>query len=128
MIVLDTHAWIWWTSDPTRLGRRAQRTLKTARRIGVPAICCLEVARLAVRGRITLDRPVLDWMLDALAVPRVELIPLTPAIATRAADLPAEFPGDAADRLIVATALVEHGSVITKDARVADAGVIETLW
>lgn len=128
MIVLDTHAWIWWTSEPARLGRRAQRALKTARRIGVPAICCLEVARLAARGRIRLDRPVLEWMFDALAMPRVELIPLTPAIATRAADLPAEFPGDPADRLIAATALVEHGSVITKDTRIASADVLETLW
>lgn len=67
-------------------------------------------------------------MLDALALPRVELIPLTPAIATRAADLPLEFPGDQADRLIVATALVEHGRVVTKDSRIVGAGLLETLW
>ena len=67
-------------------------------------------------------------MLDALAVPRVELIPLTPAIATRAADLPPEFPGDPVDRLIVASALVEHGRVVSKDDRIAGAGAVETIW
>mgnify|MGYP002262213607 CR=1 FL=1 len=32
-------------------------------------------------GRISLDRAVLEWLDDALALPRVELLPLTPAIA-----------------------------------------------
>ena len=50
MIVLDTHAWIWWASDPARLGRRARAALEAADRVGVPAVCCFEVAAAAARG------------------------------------------------------------------------------
>ena len=128
MTILDTHAWIWWTSEPARLGRAARRMLDGAKRIGVPAICCLEIAALAVRGRITLDRPPLEWMLEALAADRVELIPLTPAIAARAAELPASFRGDPADRLIVATTIVEGATLITKDDGIRESGVVETVW
>ena len=128
MIVVDTHAWIWWLSDATRLGKRARRELETANRVGVPAICCLEVAALAARGRIALDRPPLDWLNDALAVRRVELMALSPAVAVRAAQLPVTFPGDPADRLIVATALVEGASVVTRDNRIRRAAVVETIW
>ena len=91
--MLDTHAWIWWASEPGTLGRVARREIDRARKIGVPAICCLEVATLAARGRISLDRSPLQWMDDALALPRVDLLPLTPAVAIKAAELPANFPG-----------------------------------
>jgi PIN domain nuclease of toxin-antitoxin system len=126
--VVDTHAWIWWVSQPSRLGKGARHALEQASRVGVPAISCLEFAALAARGRITLDRPPLDWILDALALPRFELLPLTPAVAVKAAGLPADFPGDPADRLIVATALIEAAPLVTKDDRVRRSGVAETVW
>jgi PIN domain nuclease of toxin-antitoxin system len=68
---LDTPAVIWRGAEPGRLGKGARRALEDARRIGVPAIACLEVAAPAQRGRITLDRPPLDWMQAALSLPRV---------------------------------------------------------
>ena len=128
MIVLDTHAWIWWTSEPGALGRVARREIDRARKIGVPAICCLEVATLAARGRISLDRSPLQWMDDALSLPRVDLLPLTPAVAIKAAELPANFPGDPADRLIAATAILESALLITKDERMKESAVVRTAW
>lgn len=128
MTVIDTHVWLWWLSEPGRLTKAARRALETAQRIGVPAICCLEVATLAAKGRITLDRPALDWMRDALAAPRVELLPLTPAVAARAAGLPAAFPGDPADRLIVATAIIEAATLVTKDDRIRQSETVRTIW
>jgi PIN domain nuclease of toxin-antitoxin system len=128
MTVLDTHAWIWWVSEPARLGKRARRILDGKTRVGVPAICCLEVATLAARGRITLDRPPLEWIHDALAQPQVELLALTPAVAVKAAALPSSFPGDPADRLIVATTLIESANLVTKDDRIRRSGLVETIW
>lgn len=128
MTVLDTHAWIWWVSDPARLGKHARQIVERATRLGVPAICCLEAATLAVRGRITFDRPALKWIHDALALPRVELLSLTPAVAVKAAGLPPTFPGDPADRLIVATALLEHAALVTKDDRIRRSSAVETVW
>lgn len=128
MIVVDTHAWVWWTSAPARVGKAARRALERAKRIGVPAICCLEVAVLANRGRISLDRPALEWLQDALGSGRFDLLPLTPAVAVKAADLPADFPGDPADRLIVATAILESGVLVTRDNRIQDSALVRTLW
>ncbi len=128
MIVLDTHAWIWWVSDPARLGNKGRRDIEHARTIGIPAICCLEVSVLAARGRIRLDRPTLEWIHDTLALPRVELLPLTPAIAVKAAELPAMFPGDPADRLIAATAVLESAAIVTKDGRIRGFAGVRTVW
>ena len=60
MIVLDTHAWLWWVSDPAKLGRSAKREIEKTSRIGVPAICALEVAVSVSRGRLSLDRATLS--------------------------------------------------------------------
>ena len=83
MIVLDTHAWLWWVSDPSRLSRAAHRRIRAATQIGISAISCLEVATAVTKGRITLDRAVLDWLEQALSLPKLELIPLTPLIAVK---------------------------------------------
>jgi PIN domain nuclease of toxin-antitoxin system len=128
VIVLDTHAFLWWVSDPARLGKMARREIGRAGRIGVPAICGLEIAVSARRGRIVLDRATLDWLQDALALPRVELLPLTPAVAVKAADLPEAFPGDPADRVIAASAILQSAPLVTKDERIHAFEGVRCVW
>jgi PIN domain nuclease of toxin-antitoxin system len=128
MIVLDTHVWLWWVSEPNLLGKDASREIKRADRIGVSAISCLEVATAASKGRIGLDRGVLDWIEQALALPRVELMPITPRVSVKATQLGAEFHGDPADRIIVATALLEAAVLITKDFRIQKYPAVPTVW
>lgn len=128
MILLDTHAWLWWVADPSKLSRKAYAEIKRADRIGISAISCLEVATAAAKGRISIDRGVLDWLEQALAQPAVELLPLTPAISVKATQLGAAFHGDPADRIIVATALLEAAVLVTKDARILNYAAVPTIW
>jgi PIN domain nuclease of toxin-antitoxin system len=127
VIILDTHAWIWWVSDPSRLGRRGRAAIDAADRIGIPAVCCFEVAAALARGRISLDRAPLEWLEQALALPRVQLRPLTPSVAVRATQLGA-FHGDPADRLIVATALIDGTTLVTKDKHIREYATVTTIW
>ncbi len=127
MIVLDTHAWLWWVSEPKRLGAKARRALEAADRIGIPAVSCFEVAALVARGRITLDRAPLDWLQQALSLPRVDMLALTPLVAVKATQL-GRFHGDPTDRLIVATALLASAPLVTKDARIREYAALQTIW
>jgi PIN domain nuclease of toxin-antitoxin system len=82
MIVLDTHAWVWWLTKPAKLGKKAARALARASRIGVPAICPWEVAMKAEAKKLRFDRAYDAWIEDTLAEDsRVELVPLAPRIA-----------------------------------------------
>jgi PIN domain nuclease of toxin-antitoxin system len=128
VIVLDTHVWLWWVSDPSRLSRAAHRSIRTATQIGISAISCLEVATAVAKRRITLDREVLDWLEQALALPRVELLPLTPLIVVKATQLGNDFPGDPADRVIAATSLVESAPLVTKDSKVHASAAVTVIW
>ena len=128
MIVLDTHAWVWWVSTPANLSRAAKRHITAAPRIAISAISCLEVATAVAKGRMSLDRGTLDWIEEALALPRVELVPLTPRIAVKAAQLGRDFHGDPADRIIIATAVLESALLITKDRRIRDCPSVTSAW
>jgi PIN domain nuclease of toxin-antitoxin system len=127
VIVLDTHAWIWLASDPDRLGSEARSAIRKDRSRGVAAVSCWEVAMLAARGRIELDRDPVTWMEESLRAEEIELLPLTPAVAVASAQLEA-FHGDPADRLIVATALTHGALLVTKDEKIQRQRFVKTLW
>lgn len=128
MIVLDTHVLLWWLSEPKKLSKPAARALKNAKAVGVPAINTWEVAMLVAKGRIELDRPALEWLHAALQEPRIELIPLTPAIAVQSTRLGAGFHGDPADAMIVATAMVAGAPLLSRDERILGFGGVEAIW
>jgi PIN domain nuclease of toxin-antitoxin system len=128
MIVLDTHAWIWWAAGSRRLPAVARHAIDGATALGVCAISLWEVAMLVAQRRLELDRDALEWVKQALALPRVELVPISPAIAIGAAGLPSAFPGDPADRLIVATALDRRVAIVTRDTRIRQFAGVATVW
>ena len=58
VIVLDTHAWVWWASDPARLSVPARRAIEGAVMDGgllVSSISAWEVAMLRRRGTSRAD-------------------------------------------------------------------------
>ena len=56
VIVLDTHAWIWFIDAPETLGRRAATAIEKARSAGeglhISCISTWEVHMLATKGRL----------------------------------------------------------------------------
>ena len=129
MIVLDTHAWIWWVSDPAKLSRKTQAALHYATTIGICPISCWEIATKVTQGKLTLDRELRVWMRQALARPGVTLIPISPDIAITAGQLGQQgFHGDPADRLIVSSALQLGVELITKDRNIRTFPLVRTVW
>jgi PIN domain nuclease of toxin-antitoxin system len=128
MIVLDTHAFIWWADESPRLSARARHALDQADVLGVCAISCWEIAMLVERERLRLDRDVLEFLRQALALPRVELLPLSPEVSVAAARLGAPALADPADRMIAATALEAGAALVSKDARLRGVASLKTIW
>lgn len=128
MIVLDTHAWLWWAAESKKLSRPARRLIDSSPRVGIAPISCWEIAMLVERRRVTLDRPTLTWLRQALSLPGVELLELSPDVAVSAAGLDGKLHDDPADRLIVATALRHGAKLVTRDERIQESGLVDTVW
>ena len=128
-VVLDTHVWLWLASDPDRLSSPATEAIGAADTIGVPAICCWEVAMLVQKGRIALDRPPPVWVRAALAAEGILAMPLAPEVAVAAGMLDEkEFPGDPADRMIYATARAAGAALVTRDEKLRSYDPRGTVW
>lgn len=128
MIVLDTHAWLWWTGDDPRLSAAARSAIERHGEVGIPTIAIWEAATLARIGRILLDPDVTTWIRRALAADGAAELALTAEIATTAGSLARPFPGDPADRIIYATATAHRTRLVTADRRIAAFDPDRTLW
>jgi len=118
MIILDTHVWLWWLMSDRRLKGQWQQRIETSDRVCISAISCVEVAWLAEAGRIILPNASDEWMENAITHSGLELIPITPNIAKRAAEL-TQHHRDPQDRLIIATALAHQATLISADSKFA---------
>ena len=122
-LLLDTHTFLWMVEDHPRLGAGTGRALNRAARedrIAISAITPWETALLASKKRIDLQRDVLEWMREALALPGVHLVPLEPEIAVASTRLPFEMHPDPADRILVATARHLGATLVTADGALLD--------
>jgi PIN domain nuclease of toxin-antitoxin system len=129
LIVLDTHAWLWWMDDPCRLSEQAGSALADAKDVAISTVSVWELATLVGRGRITLDRDTGDWVRRALSDERIDAIAPDVRVALRAGLLDGRaFPGDSADRLIFATARSFDAPLITRDERLRAFAPGETIW
>ena len=116
MILLDTHAAIWFATD-SNLGKASQDMADQAlneERLVVSAISFWEIAMLASKRRLMIGKSSSELRLQLLDAGVTEL-PLTGPIGILAAEL-ANFHADPADRLIMATAIVHGAALMTADA------------
>lgn len=132
VILLDTHALIWWVSEPERVPAKARRLIDAAVEatdpIAVSSISLWEIAMLVARQRLVFSIHVDTWIASVEALQFLTFVSVDNRIAVRAVQL-ADFPyRDPADRMIVATALGMGATLLTADARLRAYPIVKTIW
>lgn len=130
-IVLDTHAWVWWATEDRRLSRKAEDAIQRATRtdgVWLSAISIWEVAKKVEKKQLVLDRPLRQWIDQALGLSGLLLAELTPAILIESCELPPPFHGDPADQMIVASARHYGATLVTRDRKLRGYSHVQTIW
>ena len=129
--LLDTHTWVWWYMNPRKLSRQVKDLIGDTTRYDqllLSAISPWEFCKLLEKRRVAISCKPEDWLNAAFDLPKFNLIPLTPSLAYRSTVLPQPFHNDPADQIIVATALQENATILTKDGNILKYEHVESLW
>lgn len=129
MIVLDSHALVWWTHAPEKLSEPAR---EACGRIpdeggGVSSISLWELGLKAKLGQIDLGLPVREYAQRLERLAQFEIIPVTADLWLRNLELDWDHR-DPADRTIVATAQSRRARLITRDTIIRDRFPDLVLW
>jgi PIN domain nuclease of toxin-antitoxin system len=129
--LLDTHVWIWWNLSPAALSPKIKRLITDGghyEEMLLSAVSTWEFCKLVEKGRLNVASDPLAWMEQALDMPKLRLVPLTPRIAHQSTVLPGLSHDDPADQIILATAREENAVLLTKDGRLRAYPHVKTLW
>ena len=131
MIVLDTHVWVWFISNPEFLSKAAKKAINVSieqKAMFISSISAWEVALLVAKNRLKLTIDVTDWITKSERLPFLQFIPVDNSMAVKSVNLPQPIHKDPADRLIIATAISMAAPVVTKDEKLLDYPHVKTLW
>ncbi len=126
--VLDTHAFVWWVTRPTRLGKEAGRVLRSVdagrARAWIPSIVGVELALLGEAGRLRLG--VAELEAATKRNDEVRILPHDLRQSTEFALLRA-LP-DPFDRMVVAAARAAKFPLLTADPTITASGLVDVVW
>ncbi len=121
-LLLDTCALLWLGGAPERLSPAAKRRIEAADFVYASPISLWEVAFKCELGKLRLATAPEEWFEILKEDFGISVLPLTEAVAAKAARLPLHHR-DPADRFIIASALVKQIPVVTGDRRFPFYGV-----
>ncbi len=131
VIVLDTHALVWWVSGDPTLSKKAKAAIALEQDGGaiiISSITAWEIAVLVERERLLLSMDVRRWLATVAEIESVRFLPVDNEIALNSVALPGAFHKDPADRMIVATARKLAVPLVTKDEKIRAYANVRTIW
>lgn len=115
-IMLDTCGLIWLVNGGGSISTETLTFIQNANLVYVSAATALEIGCKAALKKLELPMEAGKWYEKALETHDLLEIPITGAIAMFSSSLPF-FHKDPADRIIIATAKLNHLPVVTHDSR-----------
>ena len=133
MIVLDTHALVWWVNGSDELSDSANKAIEQAQKhpeglILVSSISAWEIAMLVAKERLVLTTGVDDWLASVSEIDALRFVPVDNEVAVASTRLPGQFHPDPADRMIVALARQLSAPLVTADSRIRNYRHVKTIW
>jgi PIN domain nuclease of toxin-antitoxin system len=126
-LLLDTHTFLWWTSNDPSLSHGVKTAIGDRRNeIVLSAVSTWEMAILLAKGRIALAQPLTSFIPSQLALYQFQPLMISYDHTYIVEQLPLHHK-DPFDRLLIAQAMVEDLVLLTCDSKFGPYSV-QTLW
>lgn len=129
MIVLDTHALLWWTLDPEKLSQDATVICSELEEQGgyISSISIWELGIKIKNDKLDIGMSIRDYAEKVKRLGCIEIVPVEENIWIRSLELEWKH-SDPADRVIVATALLHGLPLLSKDITIQTSKQIQCVW
>ena len=130
LTICDTHILIFWQDAPNRLSSKATQAIEnslTTKSLACSDISFWEIAMLFKAGRLRNDVPAEQYMDDIILTMSLNVLPVTPPIATMSQQ-DIFIHKDPADRLIASTAIVNKAPLISTDTKLQNIVGLSIIW
>ena len=126
-ILLDTHTFLWWLTESSRLSETVRRTIfdPSVEKL-ISAATAWEITTKHRLGKLPSADPIASDIPEAIAAQGFRELPLSVADAARAGALPGPHR-DPFDRMLIAQALARDLVLISNDAAF-DRYPVRRLW
>ena len=120
-LLLDTCAILWLAGDTARLSPQArERVSDPLEIVHVSAITAAELACLVAKDKVGLPVHWRQWFRNVIADNGWVVLSVDLETIEEAYNLPGDFHPDPADRVLVATARLNHLVLVTGDKKITD--------
>lgn len=117
-LLLDTHAFLWWTGEAPRLPQRVREACSDpGNDLLLSSVSILEMQLKLDAGKLDLEMPLPDLVHKHERENDMAVLPLRASHVYALRELP-RIHKDPFDRLLVAQAVVEDASIATSDEEV----------
>lgn len=125
-LLLDTHTFLWWIGDDTRLSTAAARAISAGDTVLLSVASAWEIAIKASLGRIDMPRNLSRFLAEQIRRNGFTILPIRLNHAAHTAGIE-NHHHDPFDRLLIAQAMIENATLVTCDPLVRRYPV-RTLW
>jgi PIN domain nuclease of toxin-antitoxin system len=119
-LLLDTHVWLWWQADDSRLGSVARKAIASAFEVRLSVVSAWEIQIKRSVGKLTLPRGF--SVAEEIERDGFVALPIEMEHAAGVLTLPAHHR-DPFDRMLVSQALAEGLTLVTADPQLEGYGV-----
>jgi PIN domain nuclease of toxin-antitoxin system len=114
-ILLDTHTFIWWDIEPSRLSPRALTLCQDPSNQLVLSVASVWEMEIKIQlGKLQFAKPLEDMLAEQQRTNSIEILPITLAHALAIETLPLHYK-DPFDRLLIAQAKIEVIPFVSRD-------------
>ncbi|MBC8262733.1 MAG: type II toxin-antitoxin system VapC family toxin [Anaerolineales bacterium] len=114
-LLLDTHAFIWWDSEPAKLSAQALALCQNSENLLLLSVVSVWEMQIKMQlGKLKLELPLKEIIESQQRTNQIAVLPITLPHVLALENLPTHHK-DPFDRLLIAQAIIEDAVLITGD-------------